>query len=105
MATIEERRLAFHEELCNALELQNVYFQPPTNVRLEYPCVVYSRRDMPKWYADNLGYISSLVYDVTLIYKNPDSELPGKLIQMPKAYFDRHFVNENLYHDNFVVYR
>lgn len=105
MATIEQRRLAFHSELLETLDMPNVYFQPPTNVRMEYPCVVYSRRDMPKEHADNIGYIQTLVYDVTLIYKDPDSELPGKLIQMPKSYFDRHFVNENLYHDNFVVYR
>ena len=35
-------RLDLHECLCKILNSNNVYFQPPENVRMNYPAIVYS---------------------------------------------------------------
>lgn len=36
-------RLNLHEEFATLLGSNNVYFQPPESVKLNYPCIKYSR--------------------------------------------------------------
>ena len=35
----------------------NVYFQPPTNIKLEYPCIVYKRDFADTEFADDNPYM------------------------------------------------
>lgn len=82
----------------------HVYFQPSSNVRLTYPCIIYKLGSMDDVYANNKKYIKNNAYEVTLIYKDPDSELPNKLRDLEFSSFSRQFVSDNLYHDNFKIY-
>ena len=43
-------------------------------------------------------------YQVTAIYKNPDSDLPHRLAMLPMCTHDRHFTADNLNHDIFNLY-
>ena len=43
-------------------------------------------------------------YQVTVIYKNPDSDLPHRLAMLPMCTHDRHFTADNLNHDIFNLY-
>lgn len=84
---------------------QNVYFQPPESVKLNYPCIVYKKRPASILRADNKPYKYMQGYDVTTITFDPDSDLSKRVI----CYFehcrpDRNFVNDNLYHDALVLY-
>ena len=82
----------------------HVYFQPPENVKIEYPCIIYRRSTANTQHADNKPYVFARFYQLTIIDKDPDSELVAKVAQLPTAAFDRHYTFENLNHDVFVIY-
>ena len=102
--TRKEKRLELHEILCGILGSRNVYFQPPESVKLQYPAIVYQLNNVGTEYADNKPYIQSLSYTVTVIDKDPDSELPVLIGELPKCAYDRHFSSSNLNHYVFVLY-
>ena len=82
-----------------------VYFQPPENLKLSYPCIVYDRTNALTDYADNNPYRVTKRYTVTLISKTADNEeLLDKLLQFPMATYDRQFITDNLVHDVFSIY-
>lgn len=101
---IADRRLKLHEILCTALGSLNVYFQPPESKKMVYPCIVYERQYIGKDYADNLGYIKRTRYQVTVIDKNPDSEIIERVSALPYCRHERHFYSDNLNHDIFNLY-
>lgn len=80
----------------------HVYFQPPT--RMYYPAIVYERASADTQFADNINYIYSHRYQVTIIDPDPDSGIPDKVAQLPNCIHDRYFVSENLHHDIFMIY-
>ena len=86
-------------------EKVKVYFQPPENLKLSYPCIVFDRTTALINYADNNPYQITKRYTVTLISKTADNEeLLDKLLNFPMATYDRQFINDNLVHDVFSVY-
>ena len=102
-------RLKLHAELANVLASvnspQNVYFQPPESVRLEYPCIIYKRSSGRTTYADNKPYIFDKSYEVTVIDRDPDSPIVDAMaMHFPKSRYNRHMTVDNLHHDVFVVY-
>lgn len=82
----------------------NVYFQPPENVQMQYPCIVYNRDDANTTFADNLPYHRTMRYQVTVIDRNPDSGIPDKVAALPMTSFERFFVADNLNHDVFNIF-
>ena len=97
-------RLELQTFLEGILESKAVYFQPPSTIEMEYPCIVYQRSYLRSTFADNLLYSLNVQYTVTVIDFNPDSLIPGKIILLPKCSFDRHMVVDNLYHDVFTLF-
>ena len=92
---------SFLEELLGS---NNVYFQPPENIEIKYPCIIYIRDYIKPQYADNSTYSSAKRYEITLIDKDPDSAIVDKLASLPMCSFDRHFTSDNLNHDVFNLY-
>lgn len=82
----------------------NVYFQPPANLTMKYPCIVYLRDDAQTRFAGNKPYTYDKRYQVTVIDTNPDSPIPDKVAALPLCIFDRFFATENLNHDVFNLY-
>lgn len=99
-------RLDLHEKLVDILGSRNVYFQPPATVKMQYPCIIYKRNVMDASYADNSKYSKSQNYMITVVYKDPDSDLSERLFSS----FDfcspntPTYVADNLYHDVFTIY-
>lgn len=83
---------------------RNVYFQPPSSVRMQYPAINYSRKDIEKRSADDSAYHKLPSYEVILIDKNPDSQFIEKILDLPYCSFDRHYESDNLNHDVFTLY-
>lgn len=92
-------RLTLQSNLEELLGSKNVYYQPPENLKMEYPCIRYSKSEMRDIYGDNLKYISRDVYDLVVISKKPDNPVIKKLLELPYTEFDRHYVADNLNHD------
>lgn len=82
----------------------NVYFQPPTNVQLVYPCIIYSRDFADTKFADDRPYKHTLRYMVTVIDRDPDSDIPAKVAGLPMSLFNRFYTADDLNHDVYVVY-
>lgn len=104
MAKMLNDRLALHELLCEKLGSRNVYFQPPESVKMKYPAIVYSRNRIESTSADNIVYRQSVRYTITVIDRDPDSEIVERISQIPRIMFDRSYVSDNLNHDTFTLF-
>lgn len=82
----------------------NVYFQPPENIMMQYPCIVYQRNYVRTEFADNKPYGKTKRYMVTIIYDDPDSDLPELVAALPLSSFQRFLVSNNLNHDYYNLY-
>ncbi len=93
-------------ELQSLLErlTERVYFQPPTNISLVYPCILYQLDGDRTERANNKLYSRTKRYQVTVIDRNPDSELPDKVIELPLCEFDRFYTADNLNHTVFTLF-
>jgi hypothetical protein len=81
-----------------------VYFQPPSTVKMAYPCIVYKRSMIKTKFADNSPYMQKKRYTITVIDKDPDSSLPDQIGALQLCSFDRHFTFDNLNHDVYNIY-
>lgn len=82
---------------------KNIYFQPPSSLYMSYPAVVYMLEDIDNTFASNSVYIQTKTYNLTVIDKDPDSEMMVIISKLPKCRFDRLFKSENLNHFVFVI--
>lgn len=97
-------RLELQTLLEDLLGTRNVYFQPPANVQMEYPCILYKRDAADSQFAGNTPYRYTKRYQVTYISQDPDSEIPDKIAALPMCVFDRHYAVRNLNHDVFSLF-
>lgn len=98
------RRIELQELLEKLLGSENVYFQPPANMKMQYDCIRYSRIKIKPDYADNIPYNLHDCYQVIAIYKDPDSDLPHKIAMLPMCSHNSHYTADNLNHDVFTLY-
>lgn len=103
-------RIELHEILCSIIDISeadgdnHVYFQPPEDIRMKYPAIVYSIKNIDDSNADNKPYFRTTVYKLTLIDENPDSEYVAKILELPYCSFDAGFTSDNLNHYTFTLY-
>lgn len=82
----------------------NVYFQPPNNLAIKYPCIVYERDTADTAYADNIPYRYTKRYTVTIIDRDPDSTIPLRVAALPTSRHSQSFTSDNLYHDVYNIF-
>jgi len=99
-----ERRLQLQKLLEDLLGSRKVYFQPPSNILLEYACIIFSRDNMDAKFADNNPYNLRTRYTVTSIDSDPDSLTPRKIARLPMCSFNRFYTADNLNHDVFTLF-
>ncbi len=81
------------------------YFEPPTNKQMHYPCIVYKYENDDDDFADNAHYRSSKRYSVTVIDKDPDSEIPNRLKNsLPYCTPDTTFTYDGLKHFVYTLF-
>ena len=97
-------RVELQSLLEEVLGSRNVYFQPPANVRMKYPAIVYKRSRIANTHANDDVYKQSLSYELTVIDANPDSDIVMRISQLPMCRHDRHFAADNLNHDVFTIH-
>ena len=102
--TVLEKRLELHDLLCSILGSEEVYFQPPESVKMSYPAIVYSRDRIDNLHADNQVYKQEIGYQITVIDKDPDSEIVAAVSKIPRIRYDRPYKSDNLNHDVFTLY-
>lgn len=82
----------------------NVYGQPPANVQMKYPAIVYERDRADTKFADDKPYSVTRQYALQLITQNVDDSIFEALAALPMCTHERYFVVDNLHHDVFNIY-
>jgi hypothetical protein len=98
-------RLILQAMLEEILGSRNVYFNPPADVRMKYDAIRYelSGKDLKR--ANNKIYKITNQYDGVIITRNPDTDIPDKLLShFEMCSFGRPYTADNLNHYPFTLY-
>lgn len=96
-------RTKLHNLLVEILESDNVYFQPPETVKLNYPAIIYGLDDIHSTYANGGVYTLNKRYMITLVDKDPDSDFVEKISRIPTCRLSRIYKADNLNHFTFSI--
>lgn len=100
-----DRKQKLKLELAEASGTSNIYFQPPENAKMKYPCVVCNFESIYTEKADNRSYIKSNRYDVTYISRRESEDIANRIVDsFMNINMNRAYTAENLYHYNFTLY-
>lgn len=98
-------RLALQTELENILGSRNVYFNPPSSVKMKYDAIRYELAGKDIKRANNRLYRYVNQYDGVVITRDPDSAIPDKILaHFEMCTFRRPYIADNLYHFPFTLY-
>jgi hypothetical protein len=97
-------RLQLHEELCKVLGSRNVYFNPPSSVKMKYPAIVYSLDSLENTHANNSVYSQRDRYSITYIDTDPDNSISRAISKLPLCRFGRFYISDNLNHYTYTIY-
>lgn len=100
-----KNRLKLHSELESIPGVKKVYFQPPSTIKMTYPCIRYSLEGISERMADDKEYTFKDRYSIIVITSNPDTPIPD-IVRKSFRYcsFDRCYTADNLYHYVFTLY-
>lgn len=101
------RRRALNAILIELLGSKNVYFQPPSDVLIKYPCFIYNQSPIYTITADDKKYLYMGHYSLTYIDSNVERAMAMKmkiLDSFEHISFERAFTSENLNHDVYNLY-
>ena len=104
-----DRRLMLDEKLrqvqLDILGYQHTYFEPPEDVSMKYDAVVYERTGFHVRRADNKGYVIRDEYQVMVISRDPETELPKRILEdFELCSPGKPFVKDNLWQFPFTLY-
>lgn len=97
-------RLDLQSKLEELLGSKNVYYQPPSSIKMAYPAIVYAKAKIDTRVANNKKYNTITRYDVTVIDRLPDNLVVLKLLELPYCSYDRQYKSDNLNHDILTLY-
>lgn len=99
------KRIDLQNELKSILGSNNVYFQPPESVKMQYDAIVYHLQRGETKFAGNNPYQFTRCYNIILISKNPDCPIVDKLATaFPMITLDRCYVVDNLNHWAYTLF-
>lgn len=98
------RREEFQEKLSAIPGVRKAYYNPPTNIRMEYPCIRYLMSNKKVRFACNGRFVVRDRYALTLIDRNPESPILRALEEFPYYSFDRMYSTDGLYHFVCTIY-
>ena len=97
-------RLDLQGLLEELLESRNVYYKPPESIKMQYPAIRYSKKNIQSVYANNSKYLMRDCYELIVISRSPDHPVIKKLLALPYCSYDRPYIADNLYHDVLTIY-
>lgn len=97
-------RESLNGELKKILGNDNVYFQPPESIKIKYPCIIYSLKDMNITNANNRKYLRNRKYELMLIDKDPDSVYVDKILNFQYCRLGNIYTIDSLNHFIFELF-
>lgn len=84
---------------------KNVYYQPPSNVHMTYPCIEYHDSPWDTKFAGDKAYTITRHYQLTVIDPRPENSWIFQIAaSLPMCSHERHYVADGLNHDVFDIY-
>lgn len=102
--TLSGNRQLLQQNLTLAVSPHKVYYQPPANLLMDYPCVVFKLSSDQPTFANNNRYGNKNRYTLTVIDRSSESTLFDVIRKLPLITFSTHYVVENLHHYVFSLY-
>lgn len=97
-------RLDLQTKLEELMGNRNIYYQPPENLKLGTPRIQYSKTDIESRFADDKKYTNFTRYQIIVVDTEPDNPVIQKILDLPLASFDRHYISDNQNHDVINIY-
>lgn len=101
---MEAKQQALQAMLEELLGSRNVYYHPPSNLRMSYDAIRYSLANIDTRFANDKRYKNMNCYDLILITRLPDPEVLKKILDLPYASMGRPYVADNLNHYPITIY-
>lgn len=98
------QRLELQALLVTLLGSDNVYFQPPPTIKMQYPCIIYNRDARDTEFSNNKPYKHKTRYQIIVVDANPDSDIHEKVAALPMCSYDRFYTADNLNHDVYNLF-
>ncbi len=98
---IENQRDYIHNILSNIDGVKKVFFQPPKDLQLVYPCIIYSLEGLSSLYSGDKRYLTFPSYSLILIDYDPESIIQKYIMDLTgdcHVSFDRFYTSDNLNH-------
>ena len=90
--------------LQKAVNHNRVYFQPPENIKIGYPAVIFHLSKVKLDHADDVPYKGAREYSVTLITKDPEPEVLDEILKIPYTTLDTTYITDGMNHFVFTTY-
>ena len=98
-------RLELQSKLVDLLGSKNVYFQPSTNIKLSYPCIVYELKNFDDRFANDARYNTNRVYQINHVYQRYQNNLQEKSRERFQSIaFNNSSTLDGLYKDGYTLY-
>lgn len=97
-------RIELQTKLEELLGSRNVYYQPPENLKMNYPAIRYSKRKPDKKHANNKIYTKINCYEIIVIANGSDHPVISKIEDLPMCEWVRNYKSDNLDHDVLILY-
>lgn len=93
-----------HKLLKELSDSNNVYYDPPASINMEYDAIKYSLNNNNTKYANDDKYLTMKRYELIVITRLPDRPIVDKVSKLQYCSFDRHYISDNLHHYVFTLY-
>lgn len=90
--------------LRKAVDHDRVYFQPPENLKLGYPAIVFHLTKIKVDHADDVPYKGAREYMITLISKDPEPDALEEILKIPYTTLDSTYISDGMNHFVFTSY-
>lgn len=90
--------------LQQAVGHNRVYFQPPENLNIGYPAIVFHLSKIEVDHASDAPYKGAKEYSVTLITKDPEPDVINEILKIPYSSLDTTYISDGMNHFVFTVY-
>ena len=97
-------RLNLHTILLKVIGNENVYFDPPSNMLLSYPCIKYNREKIDVKRADNTVYIKRNKYSISVIGTRDTDKAVSELLCLPYCTYNREYTVGGLTHTVLTIF-
>ena len=99
------KRVDIQDKFKFLLGSNNVYYQPPANLKMKYPAIVYSLDGLDVKRFDNTRLINKNCFSVTHIYRNESENLVETMLKnFEYISFDNRSIVDGIYNDHYTIY-